>query len=92
MPVESSAPADHHGTEVLSTQLAPDGSLIVKLQPVWDDPAAWGLLLVDLARHAARAYGQLEVCSEAEALARIRQGFDAEWDNPTDKPRGGLVA
>jgi hypothetical protein len=90
MPVESGTAPNHDFAEVLSTRLAPDGSVIVKLQPVWDDPLAWGLLLVDLARHAARAYGQLEVCSEA--LARIRQGFDAEWDNPTDQPRGGLVA
>lgn len=26
------------------------------LLPTWDDPAAWGMLLVDIARHAAKAY------------------------------------
>ena len=49
----------------------------------WNDPAAWGLLLVDLARHVSKMYaanGQDEVST----LARIRSGLDAEWISPTD--------
>lgn len=58
---------------------------------VWDDPAAWGLMLVDLARQIASAYAVSEGRSSPEVLARIRAGFDAEWDNPTDVPTGNLL-
>ena len=53
------------------------------LQTAWSDPMAWGLLLVDVARHAARAYAG-STFSEEEALKRIKSGFDAEWNSPTD--------
>lgn len=52
----------------------------------WEDPAAWGLLLVDIARHAAKAYDHAGHVDEGEALARIREAFNAEWDSPTDVP------
>lgn len=42
------------------------------------DPAAWGIVLADLARHVANAYA-LEGHARADALARFRAGFDAEW-------------
>lgn len=57
---------------------------------LWDDPAAWGMMLVDLARHVANAYAETEGRPPADVLARIRAGFDAEWDNPTDVPTGNL--
>jgi len=49
---------------------------------VWSDPAAWGLLLVDIARHVARGLATSSQ-SEAEVLARIKSGFDVEWEQPT---------
>jgi hypothetical protein len=54
------------------------------LQTAWPDPAAWGLLLVDVARHAARAYAATTGISADDALARIKSGFDAEWSHSTD--------
>ncbi len=56
------------------------------LLPTWEDPAAWGMLLVDIARHAAKAYSDTGGMSEAEALARLKAGFDVEWGTPTDAP------
>ncbi len=56
------------------------------LNTVWDDPGAWGLMLVDIARHAAKAYGGVGKISEQEALSRIKQLLEAEWDSPTDEP------
>ena len=51
---------------------------------LWDDPAAWGLLLADLARNIAASYEQ-DAAREAEAsLDRIRDAFNAELANPTD--------
>jgi hypothetical protein len=54
------------------------------LETTWQDPAAWGLLLVDIARHVARAYARSTGIPEREALARIKAGLDAEWAEPTD--------
>lgn len=60
------------------------GGLQVSLQRAFEGPEVWGLLLVDIARHAARVYEREGVCSEAEAMRRIRSLFDAEWGSPTD--------
>ena len=49
-----------------------------------EDPSAWGILLVDLARHVARAHRDLYGTSEPDTLSRIRELFDAEWARPTD--------
>ena len=57
---------------------------------LWSDPASWGIALADLARHIARAY-ELLGGNREQALARIRSGFDAEWEHPTDEPTGKLV-
>jgi len=56
------------------------------LLPTWEDPAAWGMLLVDIARHAAKAYSDTGGMSEAEALARLKAGSDVECGTPTDAP------
>jgi len=56
------------------------------LNTTWEDPGSWGLLLVDIARHAAKAYGGSGGISEKEALSRIKQLLDAEWSYPTDAP------
>ena len=57
----------------------------VALTTAWKDPGAWGLMLVDIARHAAKAY-EREGFTAKEVLQRIRELFDAEWDSPTDEP------
>ena len=49
---------------------------------LWNDPAAWGMMLVDFARHIAAAYSESGL-DEDEALARLRAGFDAEWKHPS---------
>jgi hypothetical protein len=68
-----------------------DGDQHVTLLPeTWPDPAAWGILLVDLAKHLAIAYHQTAGRDHADTLRRIREGFEAEWENATDNPSGGL--
>ena len=57
---------------------------------LWPDPAAWGLLLVDLAKHVASAYKDQGRDYE-EALRRVRAGMDAEWSHPTDEPTGNTI-
>ncbi len=66
-----------------------DGKQHISLNaPGWKDPAAWGLLLVDIAKHVANAYAESEGRDAKEVLARIKAGFDAEWKQATDKPKG----
>jgi hypothetical protein len=54
------------------------------------EPAVWGIALVDIARHAAKAYALNGNLPEEVALARIKEGFDAEWSSPTYVPTGRL--
>ncbi len=69
-----------------------DGGLSMAFQRAFEEPDMWGLLLVDLARHAARAYARESKYSEEEAMERILAMFEAEIERPTDTgtttPRG----
>ena len=69
-----------------------DGGRSMAFQRAFEEPDMWGLLLVDLARHAARAYARESEYSEEEALNRILEMFEAEIERPTDigttTPRG----
>lgn len=55
--------------------------------PVGADPFGFGIALVDAVRHGARAYAQALGIPQAEAEARIWEGFDAERNHATDTPR-----
>jgi hypothetical protein len=71
------------GTEVLRVAIV-EGGLHVSLQRAFDEPEVWGVLLADIARHAARVFATEQRISEDDALAGIRAMFDAELDRPTD--------
>ena len=70
-------------TEVLRAFVV-DGGLSIAFQRAFEEPDMWGLLLVDIARHAARTYAHETDISEDEALARIVDMFEAEIARPTD--------
>src|SRR3954453_8402256 len=69
-----------------------DGGRAMGFRRAFEDPDMWGLLLVDLARHAARAYARESEYTEEDALNRIIEMFQAEIERPTDTgtttPRG----
>jgi hypothetical protein len=71
--------------EVLRVWAAPGLPYQVTLRTTWKDFGIWGLLLADVARHAAKAY-ENEGHNAAEVVVRIRQLLDAEFANPTDTP------
>ena len=71
------------GHEVLRASIV-EGGVSVALRRSFDDPFTWGVLLVDLARHAARIYAIETDLSEEDALAQIRDGMEAELHRPTD--------
>jgi hypothetical protein len=73
-------------TEVLRAFVI-DGGLSIAFQRAFEEPDIWGLLLVDIARHAARAYAHESEFSEEEALQRIIDMFEAEIARPTDPGR-----
>ena len=77
---------DPDAREVMRVWASPGQPQTVTLLTTWNDPGAWGLMLVDIARHAANAYAN-EGMPRAEALARIKALFDAEWASPTDEAR-----
>jgi hypothetical protein len=84
---ELAIPAGAHtavrADEVLRAWIV-DGGLHVSLQRGFDDPAMWGILLTDIARHAARIFARERISSESEALEAIHSMFEAEWNRPTD--------
>jgi hypothetical protein len=86
-PKEQPLPPDVIGradaTEVLRAFVV-DGGMSIAFQRAFEEPDMWGLLLVDIARHAARAYARESDYSEEEALERILDMFDAEINRPTD--------
>jgi hypothetical protein len=80
------ATSNNDAIEVMRVWTAPGEAQFVTLRPTWDDCGAWGLMLVDIARHAANAYAN-EGHNRGEVLQRIKQFFDAEWEEPTDTAR-----
>ena len=86
-PREQPLPPDVVGrddaTEVLRAFVV-DGGLSIAFTRAFEEPDMWGLLLVDIARHAARAYAKESAYTEDEALARIVEMFEAEIARPTD--------
>ena len=82
------AKSDRGATEIARVWAA-DGTQQVSLRPdIWDDPFVWGMMLADLAQHVANAYEQMEGRNRDETLRRIRAGFEAELEAPTDQPTG----
>jgi Domain of unknown function (DUF5076) len=77
------ANSDPKSVEVLRVWTAPDQPQEVTLRTTWKDAGTWGLLLADIARHAAKAYAN-EGHDELEILARIKQFLNAEFSHPTD--------
>ena len=71
------------GQEILRAFIV-EGGLSVSLIRGFEEPETWGLLLMDLARHASRIYASDDGIREGEALERILRMFEAERLRPTD--------
>ncbi|WP_165246411.1 DUF5076 domain-containing protein [Paludisphaera soli] len=84
LPPPARVALDPRAVEIARVWITSEGQRASLAADLWDDPAAWGLMLVDLARQLADSYAKDQGIDPADALARIREGFDAEWDHPTD--------
>jgi hypothetical protein len=86
-PKEQPLPPDvmdrEDATEVLRAFVV-DGGLSIAFTRAFEEPDMWGLLLVDIARHAARAFARESGYTEDEALTRIVDMFESEVARPTD--------
>ena len=51
-------------------------------------PAAWGIMLADLAKHIVNSHAQDMALDRLKTLQRIKAAFDAELAKPTDDPTG----
>lgn len=92
-PKDELAPPPAAGADARSFELArlwlADGAPHVALRTgVWPDPAAWGIILVDLARHVAIAYHEASEVPLGDAFERILVGLRTELESPTDHADG----
>lgn len=74
--------------ELLRMWASSDGPVtcLVNPTPIGSNPFTFGIALTDCVRHGAKAYAQVYGIDEADALARIWAGIDAERESPTDFP------
>ncbi|MEO6394213.1 MAG: DUF5076 domain-containing protein [Pyrinomonadaceae bacterium] len=79
--IPNPALSDANSFELLRVWIANNGQHVSLRVGVWEDPAAWGIMLVDLARHIAKAHQQETGADLTETLGRIRAGLDAEWSS-----------
>jgi hypothetical protein len=80
--------SDDGSFELLRVWVANKAQHVSLRTAVWKDPAAWGLMLADLAKHVANSYQQEEGLDRAKTLQRIKAAIDAELGSPTDEPSG----
>jgi hypothetical protein len=90
LPVPPAAETDPRAVELLRVWAAQGKQHVSLATNLWNDPATWGIMLVDLTKHVASAYQQTTGKDFVGVLKRIREGFDAEWDTATDEPTGAL--
>lgn len=91
LPIPAAASRDPRSLEVLRVWIAGGEQHVALAFGMWEDPAAWGLLLADLARHIAEAHAQQDDQVDAEDfLEQIRAGLEAELDAPTDEVSGNI--
>jgi hypothetical protein len=80
------AKKDNNAIEILRVWASPGAPQEIILRNVWKNPAAWGLMLVDLARHVANEYANHGL-DRNEVLSTIKEYFEKEWNSPTDEAR-----
>ena len=89
--IPPAAKTDPKATELIRVWAAAGAQHISLNTDAWEDPATWGICLVDLAKLVSDAYHQTKGLDPQQTLARIKEGFDAEWSSPTDEPTGEVL-
>ena len=79
------------GFEVFRAVIVED-SLQVSLRRAFEHPGMWGILIADVARHAARIFATETNLTEEQAIEHIRFIFDAEMDSPTARGETSAIS
>jgi hypothetical protein len=90
LPIPLAASQNESAVELLRVWAAGGAQHVSIAAKVWQDPAAWGIFMVDLAKHLANAYCAEGSNDKTAILQRIKAGLDAEWHHATGDPTGGL--
>lgn len=85
--IPEAAQRDAQSFEILRVWIAEKGQHVSIRAGVWRDPAAWGLMLADLATHIANVYKQDAALDGTQTLQRIKDALLIELDTRTDAPR-----
>lgn len=83
------AQKDKKSFELIRVWIAEQGQHVSLRSGVWEDPAYWGVMLADLAKHIVKAHTLEDKDLDGEDfLERLRQGFETEMDSETDEATG----
>jgi len=77
------AESNPDAVEVLRVWAAP-GRPAIDVAGMLEGAGAWGLVLADVARHVAQAYGR-EGRNPEEVFSRVIEFLNAELESPTDE-------
>lgn len=80
---------DAKSFEIARLWVADDAQHVVLRTDVWPDPAVWGIVLADLARHVAVAYQHRDGHDLEDVLERVLAGFHTEIESHIDPAVGG---
>lgn len=91
LPIPPNAATNDKARELLRVWASNGKQHVTLAAGLWEDPASWGIMLVDLAKHLANAYNKNRGDDRNIVLTRIKEAFEAEWKNATDQPSGDLL-
>lgn len=80
LPIPDSTKRQERALEVLRVWINGDGAMDATANVAFEDPAAWGVLLIDIARHLSKAYAEQTGVDEVEAFETMRQVLHQTWD------------
>lgn len=76
--VPAAVQVDPNAYELVRIWIANNEQHVSLRSGVWEDPAAWGIMLADLARHVAEIYKRDAGREVSATLQRIMAGIHAE--------------
>jgi hypothetical protein len=80
--VPTAAQKDAASFELIRVWVAQQSQQITLRPGVWEDPAAWGFMLADLARNIVQVHAENDEDLDSEAfLAALLEGFDTEIES-----------
>jgi hypothetical protein len=83
--VPPSVAADLSTKEILRIWTSDHGEQVTLRVDLFE-PAAWGLVLVDVAKHVTHAYARRGGMTANQAFSEVLSGFIAEIGQATDEP------